>query len=80
MRVLSDDDYRMLKCLGITRQEFSYTDAVTFIYRDKRVAVYRDGIRLWNVYSSKGWRKFYESSSVLKHIIRELTEDVFIHD
>ena len=78
MKVFSDDEHRVLLQLGVTCQDFSCEDAVTFSYAGKRVAVYRDGVRLWSVYSLKGWRKFYESSSVLKYVVGELTEDEFI--
>ena len=78
MKVFSVDEHRVLIQLGITCQDFSYEDAVAFSYAGKRVVVYRDGVRLWNVYSLKGWRKFHESSSALKYVVGELTEDEFI--
>ena len=78
MKVFSEFAYKLFSDCGIICYEDEYEGTAVLAHRGRKMWVYRDGKRSWEVYYKNRRHKFDCPSSLLKFVISRMTKSVFM--
>lgn len=78
MKAFPEFAYKLFCDCGITCYEHEYEGMAVLAYRRRKMWVYRDGKRSWEVYYEHRWHKFDCPSSLLNFVISRMTKSAFM--